>query len=82
MRALEIQKMVRMALSTGDVVDWRPGERLSRMFRIIGREEGGRILLIMRAIWRSMARRTDGTSSIKPRRISSLRWVIPVSSEL
>ena len=73
MRALEIQKMVRMALSTGNVVGWRPGERVSRISRIMGREEAGRILLTTRAIWRRMARRTEGTSSMEPRRVNSLR---------
>ena len=72
-RALEIQKMVRMALSASGVVEWRPDESAFRRSRIMGREEGGRILLTMRAIWRRTARRTDGTSSIEPRRINSLR---------
>lgn len=72
-RALEIQKMVRMALSASGVVEWRPDESAFRRSRIMGREEGGRILLTMRAIWRRTARRTDATSSIEPRRINSLR---------
>ena len=73
MSALEIQKVVRMGFSVSGVVGCRPDESPSKRSRIVGREEGGRILLTMRAIWRRMARRMVGDSSMELRRINSLR---------
>lgn len=82
MRALEIQKIVRMVLDVRGEEVRRPNVGASKRSRTAGSEEGGRILLTMRAIWRRMARRIEGISSASARRMSSLRWIMPVSSEI
>lgn len=49
MRALEIQKIVRMVLSVRGEVVRRPDVVDSRRSKTVGRDDGGRILLTMRA---------------------------------
>ena len=73
MRALEIQKVSRMTLSVIDVSAMKGSTVVSRRSSTEGRDDVGRILLIMRAIWRRIARRTEGIPSVNARLFSSCK---------
>ena len=73
MRALEIQKIVRIVLSVSGEVVSRPDVGDANRSRMVGSDDGGRILLTIRATWWRIATRTEGMSSMSARRTSSLR---------